>query len=392
MVQRLTGTVQNYAWGSTTAIPRLRGVAPDGLPQAEVWWGAHPKAPSHLDADGRTLADLVADDPTAVGTEAAERFGATLPYLLKVLAAEQPLSLQAHPSRAEAEAGFAREEAAGASRDAPDRNYRDDWPKPETLVAVVPTEVLYGFADPTVSARRLARLQVPSLTELLGPLTEPGGADGIATVFLGLCRLTEEDRAVVDEVVAAARAGRDDADDDHRELCRTALALAEHHPGDPGVIAGLLMNHLTLAPGEAIHVPAGLMHAYVRGGGVEIMANSDNVLRGGLTGKHVDVDELGRVVDFSPSASVPVTVTEEATGVFRYGGDTPEYRLWRLEVAGAPIRLPGDGTGRIVLVISGTVTVDGVEVPPVEAVWVSAAESAEVAGTGQVFVAGPGVG
>ena len=397
-MERLTGPVQHYAWGSTTAIPELLGLEPDGQPYAELWLGAHPKGPA--DVAGVRLDQLIASHPGVLGAASVARFGERLPYLMKVLAAARPLSLQAHPSRAQAEAGFAREEAAGIPRDADHRNYKDDWPKPEVLCALGDFEALYGFADPSAVAQHFARLGVAEVAPLVAPLTDPGGAEGIARVFLGLCEL--DNRGVVDAVVAAARESLANglrADEPFGLFCRTAVELAEHEPGQPGVIAALLMNRMRLRAGEAIFLPAGNLHAYLHGTGVEIMANSDNVLRGGLTPKHVDVAELGRVLDFSPVAPSLVPVVEESPGVFRYQTPAPEFRLWRLELGGGSglgeVAVPGDGFGRVLLVTDGEVEVGGVRLARGESGWLPAGEQAVlsgVSGRGQVFLGAPGLG
>lgn len=390
-VRRLTGRIQDYAWGSTTAIPALLGIEPDGSPQAELWLGAHPSAPSTLEGDG-TLAELIDRDPTVLGEESRQAFGPRLSYLLKILAAAQPLSLQAHPSREQAEVGFAREEAAGIARDAGNRMYRDDWPKPEIIVALEPFEALYGFADPERTAALVDRLGVAELSELFAPLRSPGGPVGLQQVFTGCCRLTDA-ATLVHAVVAAAAARVDDPDQALARFCRTTVELAEHYPGDPGVLAALTMNRMSLAEHEALFLPAGNLHAYLRGTGVELMANSDNVLRGGLTVKHVDVDELASVLDFSPTEPVALTAEEQSPGVWRYRTSAPEFALWRLEPTGDPIELPGSGSGRIVLATAGAPSVDGVELQPGSAGFVPAdADPPGVTGHGRLFVAGPGVG
>ena len=190
-MERLTGVIQPYAWGSRTAIPEFLGVAPSGEPQAELWFGAHPLAPSTV--DGEPLDKMVAHDPVGVvGAGSVDAFGPRLPFLLKVIAAAQPLSLQAHPSREEAEAGFESEQAAGIPRDAPNRTYRDGWPKPEVLCALVTTEALCGFREPDATYQLFAKLGVPDALDLIGPLADAAlsGEERLATVFARLLRLT----------------------------------------------------------------------------------------------------------------------------------------------------------------------------------------------------------
>jgi len=363
-------------------------------------------------------------DPSVLGEESVQRFGPQLPYLMKILAADRALSLQAHPTRAQAEAGFAAEEAAGVSRTDPARNYKDAWPKPEILCALGDFEALYGFADPAVVAEHFMRLGVVELTDLVAPLTTPGGAAGIEQVFLTLCGLPESERGVVERVAAAAQDVTEDGP--YGTWCRTAVELAEQYPGDPGVIAALLMNRMSLVAGEAIYLPAGNLHAYLRGVGVELMANSDNVLRGGLTPKHVDVTELGRVLDFSPVGPAVVPTELEVPGVVRYVTPAPEFRLWRIELDSAgTVAVPASRYGRIVLGIGGEAALtahDGraseasvsrpasasrpasvsrpasASRPPGrltlasgQAAWIPAGEEVTVSGQGLAFVAAPGL-
>lgn len=390
-MEPLTGRVQHYPWGSTTAIPALLGIPEDGRPWAELWLGAHASAPARVgehDLDVR-----VADSPGIVGDAAVERFGPRLPYLMKVLAAAEPLSLQAHPTRAQAEAGFAREEAAGIPATAPHRNYSDDWPKPEALCALDEMEALYGFADPTAVADRFAALGVPAIDGLVAPLRDPGGPVGLREVFLGLGALPEERRGIITTVVAAAAAllERSELDPELATFCRTAVELASRRPDDPGVVAALLMNRIRLSPGEAIYLAAGNLHAYLHGTGVEVMANSDNVLRGGLTGKHVDVAELGRVLDFSPVEPQFVPIVEDAPGVQRFDTPAPEFRLWRIDVTGPPVELPATPYGRILLVTDGRVTVGDTTLARGESGWLTAGEETSAVGRGTMFLAAPGL-
>ncbi len=313
-MERLTGVVQPYAWGSRTAIPEFLGVAPSGEPQAELWFGAHPLAPSTV--DGEPLDKLVAHDPVGVvGAASVDAFGPRLPFLLKVIAAAQPLSLQAHPSREEAEAGFESEQAAGIPRDAPNRTYRDGWPKPEVLCALVTTEALCGFREPDETYQMFAELGVADALDLVGPLADAAlsGEERLATVFARLLRLTSEQRCMITDVVQAAEAVQ--ASDELALFGRTAIELNAFHPDDPGVLAALLMNRITLHPGEALYMPPGNLHAYLSGGGIEIMANSDNVMRGGLTRKYVNVEELLAIVDFTPGFRGLITPIEESRGV-----------------------------------------------------------------------------
>lgn len=393
----ITGCVQNYSWGSTTAIPALLGLPPDGQPQAELWFGAHPVAPSRV--GGALLADRIEADPAGVLGEApVQEFGPRMPYLLKVLAAAQPLSLQAHPTRAKAEAGFAREEAAGVDRAASHRLYRDDWPKPEMLVALDDVEALCGFAEPDETYAKFAELGVEAANELVGPL-RGGGPDQLAEVFGRVLRLGEEEREVIAQVVTAAaellESGEADGDAEQERFARTAVELDEFNPGDPGVLAGLLMNRVRYGRFVGLFLPAGNLHAYLRGTGVEVMANSDNVMRGGLTPKHVDVDELLSIVDFRPGRPQFVDAVAEAPSVWRYRTPAPEFALWRVDGAAGDVVLPAGDSGRIVLAVDGAVDIsDGSSshhVPRGQSVFGYPGETLRVSGPGTVMVAAPGL-
>ena len=394
MIERLTGVIQPYAWGSLTAIPEFLGMEPTGRPQAELWFGAHPLAPSTV--EGEPLDKVVAHDPVSVvGRASFEAFGPRLPFLLKVIAAAQPLSLQAHPSREQAEAGFAREQAAGIPRDAPNRTYRDGWPKPEVLCAMVLTEALCGFREPHATYELFQKLGVGSALELVKPLADADlpAEERLATVFGRLLRLSPDQRSVITEVVQAAEAPNQPKD--LASFARTARELGQHYPGDPGVLAALLMNRVTLQPGDALYMPAGNLHAYLTGGGVEIMANSDNVMRGGLTPKYVNVDELLAILDFTPGFPGLITPVEESPGIWRYPTPAPEFALWRLETREGPIAVPAGTAGRIVLVTDGELRVKsaGQEVDLVrgDAALLTAGEEVAVTGQGTAFVGGPGV-
>ncbi len=396
----VTGSVQNYAWGSTTVIADFLGVEPDGRPQAELWFGAHPMAPSRVGPV--SLPALIEADPAKViGAASVARFGPRLPYLLKVLAAAQPLSLQAHPTRAGAEIGFAREEAAGIDRAAPHRLYRDDWPKPEMLVALDDVVALCGFREPGRTYDLFARLGVPAALELVAPLRS-GRSEELAAVFARMLGLDQGERAVVAQVVAAASAlVESDGSSDEPALirfARTAVELDTYHPGDPGVLAGLLMNRLSFGRFEGLYLPARNLHAYLSGTGVEIMANSDNVMRGGLTPKHIDVAELVSVLDFTPGVTDLVEVAAEGPGIWRYETPAPEFAMWRVDLlpgADGPITLPGWGSGRMVLVVEGSVQVsDGASTLALQRGAVAYGypdETLKVTGSGIVMVAAPGV-
>ena len=393
-MERLTGVIQPYAWGSRTAIPELLGTEPTGEPQAELWLGAHPLAPSIV--DGEPLDKVVAYDPVGVvGRATVEAFGPRLPFLLKIIAAEQPLSLQAHPSGQQAEAGYAREQAAGVPRDAPHRTYRDGWPKPELLCALAETEALCGFGEPHETYQMFQRLAVDDALTLVAPLADADlpAPDRLRAVFSRLLRLGPDERTVISEIVQAAEAMQ--GADDLARFWRTACELNTYYPGDPGVLAALLMNRITLQPGDALFMPSGNLHAYLSGGGIEIMANSDNVMRGGLTPKYVNVDELLAILDFTPGLRSLITPIEESRGVWRYPTPAPEFALWRLEPQGEPVAVPAAGSGRVLLVTDGEFTAMSataeLDLVRGQSALLTAGEEARLTGRGTAFVGGPGV-
>jgi mannose-6-phosphate isomerase len=304
-VDRLRGAVRHYAWGSRTAIAQFTGrPSPAPHSEAELWLGAHPADPAMVEcADGdRSLIDVIGADPEAqLGPAVCARFGGALPFLVKVLAADEPLSLQAHPSSEQAVEGFAREERAGVPLSSPVRNYRDRSHKPELIVALEPFEALAGFRPVARTIELMQALAVSDLDPFIALLQGQSDADGLRTLFTTWITAPQPDLdvlvpAVLDGAISYVRSGARE----FAPVAKTLLELGERYPGDAGVLAAMLLNRVHLEPGQAIYLPAGNLHAYLRGVGVEVMANSDNVLRGGLTPKHVDVPELLRVLDFNP--------------------------------------------------------------------------------------------
>ncbi|MFE6064347.1 mannose-6-phosphate isomerase, class I [Streptomyces sp. NPDC056431] len=377
-MDRLVNTVRPYAWGSTTAIPELLGVAPTGEPQAEMWMGAHPGAPSRTDR-GSLNALIDADPVRELGERSVDKFGPRLPFLLKVLAAGAPLSLQAHPDLAQAQAGYAAEEAAGIPIDAPHRTYKDANHKPELICALTPFEGLCGFRAPAEAADLLAALGVDSLKPYVDLLHAHPEEAALREVLTALLTADPEEMA---HTVAEATAAADRLGGEHAPYA----SLAHHYPSDPGVIAAMLLNRITLQPGEALYLGAGVPHAYLSGLGVEIMANSDNVLRCGLTPKHIDVPELLRVVRFEPTD--PAVLRPEASPSGEEVYDTPidEFRLSRLVrpegAAPTDLTIP---TPQILLAVAGRPKAGEVTLAAGESVFVPAGEKTELSGTGTVF-------
>jgi mannose-6-phosphate isomerase len=361
-VLRLDNPMQRYAWGSVTAVPELLGQAPDGGPVAELWLGAHPALPSMVRAaDGpRRLDELVTADPvTALGAGVVARFGPALPYLLKVIAAERPLSLQVHPEIERARQGFAAEEAAGVPVDAPHRNYRDTNHKPELVYALTPFEAMCGFRAPRRAAELLAGLDAPLARRLAAVLDERPSPEGVRAAFRGL--LEAETRPSPEEVaeVADACRRRIERGSPSPRADHTVVQLAQAYPGDPGVVTSLLLNPVSLQPGEAMFVPAGGVHAYLSGVAVELMASSDNVLRAGLTAKHIDIPELLANVDYvaAPPIRIAPEVFHGATRVFYAPVDDFELSVTTLDDPDCETHpLPGRGP-RILLCLDGELTV-----------------------------------
>ncbi|MCU1570370.1 MAG: mannose-6-phosphate isomerase [Naasia sp.] len=346
----ITNTPRDYAWGSPSAIAELLGRAPSGKPEAELWLGAHPLAPSRivqpeLVGGHADLAAWIAADPSR--TLGERRTSDTLPFLLKILAADQPLSIQAHPSPEQAREGFARENDAGVPVHADSRLYKDDRHKPELALALSATfEALAGFRD--VSFTRLLIAELVALARGSGEdgdvaalqgfdelLTGPGDAALRRAVDFALGGSAAA-AALIEVVCRLAERGLN-ATSYGREL-ETIAELGRRHPGDPGILVALLLNRVSLAQGQALYLPSGNIHAYLRGLAVEIMAASDNVLRGGITSKHVDREELQRVVLFEPVPAPLLRAEEFGPGVEVFRPDVPDFQLARVTVGASGAR------------------------------------------------------
>ncbi|MFF2616281.1 mannose-6-phosphate isomerase, class I [Kitasatospora sp. NPDC058046] len=347
-MDRLVNTVRPYAWGSLTALPELLGQRPTGEPQAELWMGAHPGAPSRADrGEGpRRLDELIAADPEGeLGAASVARFGPTLPFLFKVLAAGIPLSIQAHPTLDQARAGFAAENALGIPLDAPERNYRDANHKPEMVCALGDFDGLCGFRRPADAARLLTGLGVPGLAPVIGRLAAEDTSEALRGALTAALALDPETVRRTVEVLAAT-----DPDGEYAPYAR----IAEDFPDDRGVVAGMLLNHVRLRAGQALYLGAGVPHGYLSGVCVELQANSDNVLRAGLTPKHIDVPELLKVVVFEAGAPEPLepAPVEGTPGEELYPVPIDEFRLSRFVLDGADREIDGR-TPQILLCTEG---------------------------------------
>ena len=389
--------VQPYAWGSRTAIAELQGRhAPASAPEAELWVGAHPSAPSGVErAGGRTTLDaVIAADPAAeLGSECAAAFGGRLPFLLKVLAAEKALSIQVHPSREQAEAGFAEENERGLAPGTAGRNYVDDWPKPELLCALTRFEVLAGMRDGADAAALLSALGIGELEPLTAELT--GSADRREDVLAQLLNWPMAQRSALIASVVAACERLAAGDGPYAAACAATVRIAADHPGDMGIVASLLLRHSVLEPGQAMFMAAGGLHAYLHGTGIELLANSDNVVRAGLTGKHIDVAELVKLTD--PAVGVPLLEGRDlGGGVWAYESPVLEFRLYRASPGNGELTLPAAGP-RLVLCTEGTITLrdtagNALKAARGESCFLSAADGAVTAtGPGTLFLAATGL-
>ena len=365
---RIGAVARDYAWGSTTAIADFLGVPPTGAPCAEVWLGAHPSAPSPLlhsdgatDAapparPGRDLRSLIAADPiAALGAEVAARFDSTLPFLVKLLAPAQAVSLQVHPGAEQARETFAQQQASGIVFEDPSRGFKDPFHKPEMVYALTPFRGLVGFRDRVESAELLGRLDVAVLAPVVAQLSgeDDRAVERAFTLLLTTITADAVDEAVERSAVLARR---------HPAYAAVG-EIARHYPGDTGVVASLMLNLVTLSPGEAVFVNDGVPHAYLSGLALEIMANSDNVIRAGLTVKHVDVPALLACADFTDAAAVVLTgdLLGPDTRVFR--PDAAEFALAVItsSVTTATARpsasTVAQGGPSIVLALSGELTI-----------------------------------
>ncbi|WP_348519946.1 mannose-6-phosphate isomerase, class I [Aurantimicrobium minutum] len=383
---RVDNTPRDYAWGSLTDIAELRGLAPTGSPQAELWLGTHPGSPTQIvnpaeAAGAATIAELL-----------SSRGEEPLPYLLKVLAAAHPLSIQAHPSPEQAREGYARENAAGIALDAPHRNYRDDAHKPELIYALSDTfEALCGFRQIDLTIAELETLAAANaqacsptsaLAEFTAQLIERG--DGAIRWALDWALTGDNAAALVSEISVAGKLVKDSL----------LTELAQDYPGDPGIVVALLLNRVTLTRGQALYLPAGNMHAYIRGLGIELMAASDNVMRGGLTSKHVDVPELLSVVSDQVVPVPLLTPAHVGAGIEIFTPDVPDFVLAHVLVTSgmSPSEQISLTRHAIVTCTAGNVTLTGlestIELAQGQNAFISAEEGhISFSGEGELFIA-----
>ncbi len=357
----LKNTIQEYAWGawgSRTAILELLGQSvPADKPQAELWMGAHPKAPSQVFADGlwRSLPEVIQESPEeTLGQEVAARFSNKLPFLFKVLAAAKPLSIQAHPNKEQAGQGFARENELGIPLDAPHRNYRDDNHKPEIICALTPFWALNGFRKIEETLSLLEEARIPGLAEIVSFLRSHPNRDGLKKFFNHLMTTDSgKQRKIVEQAVNYAEKRT------HEEPVWTwMIKLNEEYPGDKGVLSPIFLNLIRLEPQQAMYLPAGELHGYLEGVGIELMANSDNVLRGGLTPKHIDVQELLAVLNFTDGDLNILSPENLTPGEAIYSTEAEEFVLSVIRIKkAAPFSSPGDRSVEMMMCTEGEVSV-----------------------------------
>jgi len=358
----LKNPIKYYAWGSHTAIPELLGQpTPSDKPHAELWMGAHPRAPSEIMVDGnwQPLPQLIDKWPVEIlGKRAAEKFNGKLPFLFKVLAAAMPLSIQAHPSLRQAKEGFARENSLGIPLTSSNRSYRDENHKPEMVCALTPFWALNGFRKFSDMLSMLKAINPPALSREIRDLEGHPDSDGLRRFFSAIITLDEPRKRLTlrDAISSAEKGTREDP------AFKWVLRLHVQYPGDIGVLSPLLLNVVKLEPGQAMFLRAGQLHAYLEGVGIELMANSDNVIRGGLTPKYVDVPELLRILNFTESEIGILTPEKQSSGESAYTSNAEEFRLSVIGVkAGTPYMSPEDRSVEIMICVQGKASVEDLE-------------------------------
>ncbi len=380
LIYPLKNQILPYAWGSTTAIATLLGHStPSETPQAELWMGGHPKAPSLIQIDEKwiSLIDGIGKDPESMlGAHVARRFERRLPYLFKVLAVAKPLSIQAHPNIDQAKIGFAREEAQNIPFDAPHRNYRDANHKPECICALTPFWALNGFRPIDEVLQRLQTACPQTLSAKIKPFIDTHNQSDLKPIFELLMTFSPERKAaVVGEAVAFAQTRKTTA-----PTWEWMVRLARFYPNDIGILSPLFLNLVCLSPGEAMYLPAGRIHAYLEGTGLELMANSDNVLRGGLTGKYMDVIELLNVLDFDSETIKPIKPQRLDPCEEKYPVPAVEFSLIRITLDGTRSHKGASKGGpRILLCIDGSMEIKDIRTG--ETVGIEKGHSVFVAGS-----------
>jgi mannose-6-phosphate isomerase len=355
----MQNTLQHYAWGSRTALAEMMGRdAPTARPEAELWMGAHPKAPSKVWYGQRwePLDQLIGRYPNEMlGPEIAKRFDNQLPYLFKLLAAGKPLSIQAHPDKEQARQGFRRENLKGVPLDSPRRNYKDNQHKPECMCALTTFWGLCGFRPLAQMTALMGPVWPATFNYLLKPIQRPFNSSGLKRFFQDLMDLETSQRGKLVAQIVDRASMQGDMDPAYPWIVR----LNQRYPADTGVLAPLLLNVIKMEPGQAVFLPAGQLHAYLEGFGIELMANSDNVLRGGLTPKHIDVSELMKILDFEPRTPKLLPAPDKMETEFCYDVPAREFALSAIQpTAQKPYTFrAGAGRPEIIICIQGQAAV-----------------------------------
>jgi mannose-6-phosphate isomerase len=370
LLVRISGEVKNFSWGSKHLIQDQLGLGPTNQEVAEVWFGTHDGGQSKLLTSGQNLSEAI---------------GSKLSFLVKFLAADSPLSIQVHPNALQAKAGFAKENAAGIDLADPKRNYKDDSHKPEILIALSAFKALCGFRPRA------------EILEIFLAFSESEARFGeLAALLATEASLEEIFSELLEDSELAGRFARSVAGLDIDSISEQARALVVDllgkYPGETGALVSLLLNFIQLAPGEAIYLPAGNLHAYLSGLGLEVMAASDNVIRGGLTSKHIDKAELRNITDFSELAEPKVSLKKLAEGLVEYPVSASEFRVYRAQISGANLLADIDLPAAAVIVcVSGEIAVGtSLEEREVlkkgDVVFVSEAKKFSLSGSGDAFV------
>lgn len=389
-MERLSGILKNHDWGSPTAIPHFLGEPEDGKPWAELWFGAHPLGSARTE-DGKTLDEVIANDPlTSLGFSTHSELGSELPYLVKLIAPARSLSVQVHPNRVRAAEGFLAEENLGVGQADPKRSFPDATHKPEILYALAPTDALVGFSVRRQVRSRLEGLHSPLAGRISRRLRLAAGRSLKPLVAWVLDPEDGPTGEQIDAFAADCAARLASGNSPAPYVDQTIVELQQQFPSDPGILIAFLMNSIHLEPGEAVFVPTGTVHAYQRGFGLEVMANSDNVVRAGLTSKHVDA---GLFLDLSVFDGLPATrIAPEhpVPGINLFRSPVEDFELAIATAGGpdVPSPLPVPGTGpRILVGLEGSPTVvtreDQVSLAPGDAVFVPD-------GDGQIVLSGSG--
>ncbi len=351
----MENVIQNYAWGSTTSIHELFNIAnPEQKPQAEIWMGAHPNGCSKIVENGETqlLSDFISLDKSGILHEGTDIQFGELPYLFKVLAAANALSVQVHPSKEQAEIGYEKEELAGIARTAANRNYKDPNHKPELVYALTPYQAMNGFREFPEIIALFRQISLPSIKELVNAFSASPDAEGLKTFFRAMLSLEgNQKETAVQELLTYAKANR------HNKLFVLILELAQQYPGDIGLFCPLMLNVLTLQPGEAMFLHACTPHAYLKGTGLEIMASSDNVLRSGLTPKYIDVEELVACTRFEGKPlKTLLTQPEKQDGILHFPVPVDDFKFAVIESVQALTLCPE--SAEILFAVDANMTLD----------------------------------